>query len=125
MTLKPVGIKRLGSRLKSRRLQRVAYVSIPDMKGALFDYGDLRVWNAALKPDERNLVPEINKVFDFRIDNFFKLPKDIFLVLKLIELMFKATRDFKTGRVVLTVKIGKELCVSHGPHVTSSSLAVI
>jgi hypothetical protein len=119
MILKPVGLRQLGLRLKSRRLQRVAYCTIPDMgKGVLFDYGNLRVWNAALEHEGRNLVPEVNTGFDFRIDNFFKLPPDILFALELIKLMFKTTMDFQTGRAIISITIGKNLSVYHGPHVT-------
>lgn len=115
MILRPVGIRRLGSRLKGRRLQRVAPYTIPDIgPGVIFDFGDLRIWNAALEPDRRNLVPVINGRFNFRIDNFLKLPLDIAWALEMIRLNFKDDHDFKTGRAVITVEIGREIRLCYG-----------
>jgi hypothetical protein len=119
MILKPVGIRLLSSRLKTRRLQRVATYNIPEMgPGVIFDYGGLRVWMAALDPDLKNLVPVVNEGFNFSLDNFFKLPEDFLTTLIFIKLMFKNTRDFKTELAVITLKIGRKLSVYHGPHLT-------
>jgi hypothetical protein len=115
MILRPVDIRRLGLRLKAKQLRRVAKYEIPEIGiGFIFDYGDFRVWNAALEPDRRNLVPMINKQFNFRIDNFLKLPKDITFALPLIKLTFKDVPASRDGRLAIAVTIGKEICLTRG-----------
>jgi hypothetical protein len=140
MILSPEGIGRMRSKLKNKPLCRVARYVIPkEGKGVIFDYGNLRVWNAELEPEpdeyselrdfmrrtpkgaiERefqesvrsardyppskpwweNLIPLINKMFDFRIDSLMELPEDVRRNLRYI----KRTTDEK----VTWVKIGRD-----------------
>jgi len=53
MILSPAGIGRMRFKLKDKQLSRVARYVIPDIgPGVIFDYGNLRVWNADLEPEQ-------------------------------------------------------------------------
>jgi hypothetical protein len=53
MILPPAGIGRMRSRLKGKRLRRIAkYVILEEGPGVIFDYGDLRIWNAEVEPEK-------------------------------------------------------------------------
>jgi hypothetical protein len=80
MTLAPMGLKRLGPRLKNRKLREVATYVVDDVgPGVIFDFGDLRIWNADLfhylSEPKLNFVAKINDLFNFPIDNYIMLSK--------------------------------------------------
>lgn len=125
MILSSGGIGRRRSRLKGRKLLRVGkYVIEDEGAGVIFDYGDMRVWNAEVEPERdcdaefrdfmrrkpkdemekeiqenlriacvvpapkpwlENLIPGINKYFDFRIGSLWELPEDVKPTLQLIK----------------------------------------
>ena len=90
MTLASMGLKRLGPRLKNRKLLGVATYVFDDVgPGVIFDFGDLRIWNADLchchSEHKLNFVAKINDMFNFPIDNFIIIPINITGQLEMIK----------------------------------------
>ena len=133
MVLLPSGLMKIKSRLKKKKLIRVAKHEIPGMgKGILFDFGNMRVWNQEIErkiydhadlglsseikrallsvrdqpiPDvtQHKLNSWVEKIFDIGIDRLIKLPERTVQTLKL------AVKTDDDGQIL--VEIGKKKIV--------------